>query len=77
MLTTYYKEEALKKYGIEKLDEDIIETFEKIGKKRGCLIKGGEIDYEKVYNIILNDIKNGSIKGITFDRYDLLGGENE
>lgn len=77
MLTTYYKEEALKKYGIDKLDEDIIETFEKIGKKRGCLIKGGEIDYEKVYNIILNDIKNGSINGITFDRYNLLGGENE
>ena len=39
-----------------------------IGKRRGCLSKGGIVDYDKVYNVILNDIKNGVIKGITFDR---------
>ena len=33
-------------------------------------MKGAEVDYEKVYNIILNDIKNGNINNITFDRYE-------
>ena len=56
------------RYGIEKLDEDILVNYETIGKKRGCLIKGGEIDYDKVNTIVINDIKNGNIKGITFDR---------
>ena len=46
------------------------ENFDIIGKRRGCLIKGGEIDYEKVVTIILNDIKSGTIKGITLDRFD-------
>lgn len=55
------------RYGITSIDEDFINTLDIIGKKRGCLIKGGEIDYDKVINIILNEIKSGIIKGITFD----------
>ncbi len=69
-LETYYPEILKQRYGIEKLHDDIVETLEYIGKKRGCLIRGGEIDYEKVYTVILNDIKDGSIKGITFDRIE-------
>lgn len=69
-LEKYYPEILNGRYGIDHLNEDIVETLEYIGKKRGCLIRGGEIDYEKVYTVILNDIKDGSIKGITFDRID-------
>jgi len=36
--------------------------------KRGCLMRGGIVDYDKVYAIILKDIKDGVIKNITFDR---------
>lgn len=57
------------KYGIDST-EDMIDTLEIIGKKRGTLIKGGEIDYDKVMTMILNDIKNGAIKNITFDRME-------
>ena len=45
-----------------------MEVFDTIGKKRGCLIKGGEVDYDRVCSIVINDIKEGYIKGITFDR---------
>jgi ribosome biogenesis GTPase A len=69
-LYKYYPLELSKRYGIDSIDDDIIVTIEKIGKKRGCLIKGGEIDYDKVVSIILNDIKNGTIKNITFDRIE-------
>lgn len=69
MLYKYYPSILSEKYKIDELDDDIITTFEAIGKKRGCLIKGGLIDYDKVVNIIINDIKSGNIKNITFDRY--------
>ena len=68
-LYKYYPNELEKRYGIDYIDDDIVTTMERIGKKRGCLIKGGEIDYDKVISIILNDIKSGTIKNITFDRY--------
>lgn len=31
-------------------------------------MRGGIVDDEKVYTIIINDIKDGLIKNITFDR---------
>lgn len=69
-LNKYYNEILKGRYKIEEVNEDIIETLDIIGKNRGCLIKGGEIDYDKVINIIINDIKSGYIKNITFDRYE-------
>ena len=68
-LQRYYSEKLESRYGIKEIDEDIINTLDIIGKKRGCLIKGGEIDYDKVIQVIMSDIKDGLIKNITFDRF--------
>lgn len=70
-LYKYYPLKLKERYGLENLDEDMISNLEFIGRRRGCLIKGGEIDYDKVVDIIINDIKNGYVKGITFDRCDV------
>ena len=69
-LYKYYPEKLAERYKITELDEDIVETLEKIGKIRGCLIKGGQVDYDKVISVIINDIKNGYFKNITFDRIE-------
>ncbi len=69
-LEKYYPKILQERYGIDKVEEDVVLTLEIIGKKRGCLIKGGEIDYDKVITLIMNDVKNGIIRGITFDRVE-------
>lgn len=69
MLAKYYPNQLKERYGVEKITDDIIDVYDQIGKKRGCLIKGGEVDYDKVIMLIINDLKNGAIKNITFDRY--------
>ncbi len=70
-LDKYYNDILKVRYGIDKVDnKDIESTLDLIGKKRGCLVKGGMVDYDKVYTVVINDIKNGIIKGITFDRYE-------
>ena len=74
-LEKYYPEILKARYKLEKLDDDILCDLEKIGKNRGCLIKGGEIDYDKVMGLIMSDVKNGYIKGITFDRYNEFKGD--
>ena len=71
VLDKYYNTILKNRYGIDKIENDNIEDIlEVIGKKRGCLVRGGVVDYDKVYSIVMNDIKNGIIKGITFDRYE-------
>lgn len=56
------------RYDLDYIDDDFYEVLEIIGRKRGCLMRGGIVDDEKVYTIIINDIKDGLIKNITFDR---------
>ena len=48
--------------------DDIIATLEEIGNRRGAKISGGEIDYDKVYSIIIRDLKEGLIGPVTLDR---------
>ncbi len=67
-LDKYYPDILKDRYGINTLDEDIIDVYDQIGKKMGAIISGGEIDYDRVSNAIINDIKNEYIKYITFDR---------
>ena len=72
-LEKYYPNILKERYNLDALDEDIVLSIEEIGKKRGCLIKGGDIDYDKVVSLIIGDVKNGYIKGVLFDRIE----ENE
>lgn len=66
VLSKYYNEQLKERYNVSEINEEV---YDIIGKKRGCLIKGGEVDYDKVVNVIINDIKNGYFKNITFDRF--------
>ncbi len=45
-------------------------VFSTISKKRGCLKKGGLIDYDKVYNVIIRDLKDNNFGVITLDRLE-------
>lgn len=69
-LDKYYNDILIKRYGINHVDEDICVTYDAIGKKIGAIISGGEIDYDRVSMFILNDMKQDTIKGITFDRLE-------
>jgi len=67
-LERFYPNILKTRYNLNNIDEDICITYDIIGKKIGAIISGGEVDYDRVSNYILNDIKNEYIKGITFDR---------
>ena len=45
-----------------------LQLFELIGKKRGFLISGGEIDYERTANMLLEEFRSAKIGKITLDR---------
>lgn len=55
-----------------KLEEELvaaepIEILEQIGKNRGCLLKGGRIDYTKVSRGIMIDFRQAKIGRITLE----------
>ena len=67
-LNKYYPEKLYERYNIkcDSLDLDFEYIYEAIGKKIGA-VRNGEVDYERVSNKIINDIKDEYIKGIIFD----------
>lgn len=69
ILYELYPEKLNERYGIKEIDFDnLIDLYDTIGKRRGCLISGGEIDYDRVVDVVIRDFNNGYFKGITLDR---------
>ena len=66
-LYTLYPNKLKERYDITNLD-DIVKAYEIIGRKRGALSRGNIVDYEKVSNIVIRDLRNGYFGNITFDR---------
>ena len=56
-----------KRYKLDQLADDGVELMEEIGKKRGCLLRGGEIDYEKVAELVLNELRAGRLGRISLE----------
>ncbi|WP_430785967.1 ribosome biogenesis GTPase YlqF [Virgibacillus flavescens] len=55
------------RYNISNELTDIVEIFEAIGKKRGCLESGGTVNYEKVSEVFLHDLRTGKLGQITLE----------
>lgn len=61
-------EEILLQSEDEKEENDkALEIMEEIGKKRGAIISGGNVDLEKVARIILDDFRSGKLGRITLE----------
>ncbi|CAD7360020.1 MULTISPECIES: ribosome biogenesis GTPase YlqF [Staphylococcus] len=56
-------------------DADNIEWFDAIGRKRGLLQRGNEVDYEAVIELIIHEIRNAKIGTYCFDIYDELSAQ--
>ena len=68
-LNLYYKDILKNVFGIDYFNEDeIYELYESIGKYKNYPKVGGEPDFDRINLFIINSIKNGTLKGITFDR---------
>lgn len=47
---------------------EAIDVLDAIGEKRGCLLKMGQIDYNRACKLIINDIRSMKIGAMTFER---------
>lgn len=55
------------RYGVTAEMDDMLEVFETIGRKRGALESGGEINFEKVSELFLRDLRTGKLGRITLE----------
>ncbi|MBP0958872.1 MAG: ribosome biogenesis GTPase YlqF [Oscillospiraceae bacterium] len=63
-----YKDKVISRYNIEISDEDEgYEILEKVGRKRGMLISGGEVNTERAAITVLDEFRSGKLGKITLE----------
>ena len=68
VLATHYKNAFETRYDIEVDMDNVIKVFDDIGKRRGCLKKGGIVDYDRVIEIFIYDFRHHYFGNIILDR---------
>ena len=75
-----YKDRLIERYSLNETEinnileqdqeenQNIYEIMKLIGKKRGAIISGGNIDDEKTSKIILDDFRSGKLGKITLEK---------
>ena len=75
-----YKENVTRRYKIsneefenivenhQNPNEQIMDIFRLIGKRRGAIVSGGNVDEEKVANLLLDDFRTGKLGKISLEK---------
>ncbi|PYZ98001.1 ribosome biogenesis GTPase YlqF [Alteribacter lacisalsi] len=63
-----YPELLKSRYSLEELPDDLLALFDEIGRRRGCLISGGNIDYDRTAELIFRDFRAGKFGRVSLEQ---------
>lgn len=71
-----YPQQLMERYQLDELPLDDpypeLAFLEEIGRSRGCLVGGGQIDFDKVARIFLTEIRDGLLGELTFEMPSMM-----
>lgn len=67
-LRKFYPEFLKERYKIDDMGEEPLETLDAIARKRGCLLSRGNIDYNRIAVILLDEFRSAKIGKISLER---------
>lgn len=68
LLQREYPELLVQRYKLEELSQAPLETMEAAARKRGCILPGKKIDYERIARVVLDEFRSGKIGKITLEK---------
>lgn len=66
-LIQHYPDRLIERYHLSGPLDDKIAVLDEIGRKRGFLQSGGYVDYDKVYEIVLREIRGLKLGRLSFE----------
>ncbi|MGD8174359.1 ribosome biogenesis GTPase YlqF [Marinimicrobium sp. ARAG 43.8] len=66
-LATHYPEALKGRYGLVDLPEDDLGQLEAVGRARGAMRRGGQVDLEKVSALLITELRGGQLGTITLE----------
>ncbi len=74
-LITAYPEKVLNRYKLKQIPDTGIRLLEDIGRKRGCLRAGGNIDLQRASEILIHEIRSGALGALSFETPKMIAQE--
>ncbi len=68
-LTKNYPESLRNRYYMTDFSDDIFTNLEVVGRRRGFVVKGGEIDLDRTANAVIQDFRKEAFGKIILERY--------
>lgn len=69
LMQKYYPENLYARYGVKITEDmDLLAIYEAIGRKKQWLSRGNEVDYERVINMVLFDLRHNKLGAMSYDR---------
>lgn len=66
-LKEHYPKRLMDRYHLDELPDEVVSLFDEIGKKRGCIMPGGYIDYDKTSELVLREIRADKLGRLSFE----------
>lgn len=67
VLAENYPDFLMERYKLEEIAETPLENMENMAIKRGCILPGKRIDYERIGKLVLDEFRGGKIGRITLE----------
>jgi len=67
VLGSEYPDKLQERYKLDEISDDALENMDNIARKRGFIMSGGRIDYERTARIVLDEFRGGKIGRITLE----------
>ncbi|MDJ0778662.1 MAG: ribosome biogenesis GTPase YlqF [Gammaproteobacteria bacterium] len=72
-----YPARLIQRYDIDPLPDDEIELLEAIARKRGSIVAGGRVDFEKVSRLLISELRAGELGGLCLETPTEFADEQE
>lgn len=70
-LRQYYGKALADRFSLgDVVSEDPVAVLETVARKRGCIGKGGAVDWDKAAAVFLREMRAGKLGRLTFDRWE-------
>ncbi|MBU3126489.1 ribosome biogenesis GTPase YlqF [Clostridium tagluense] len=67
-LQTNNSQRLMERYKLSEIMENPLDNMDNIGKKRGAVISGGNIDYNRIAVMLLDEFRGGKLGAISLER---------
>jgi ribosome biogenesis GTPase A len=68
LLNKNYNHNLINRYQIDTEGKEVYNIIDDIARRNGCILKGDELDYERVSRLIISDFRSGKLGKITLEK---------